>query len=90
MTDKQRSFFDDEHEADLAAKRGESDLGRASRLALGIVRANPGLSGKQLDEIAGWSVHAYLADLERDGFVERCGKWRDAITGRDSDTWRAK
>ena len=104
--DKQLSFFDTEHDADMAAKRlaRRSDpatsqaaaaeiaavLGSVQLAALDAVRRHPGCTGRELNALTKFDCHKRLAELERMELIVRGHARRCTQTGKQAATWRAK
>jgi hypothetical protein len=79
------------HEAEAHLRRA-GRLGKLQDLVLGLLRANPGSTARELDErfLLSGNAHRRLIELERRGLVvrgeARTSKWHQ----RRAITWRAK
>jgi hypothetical protein len=104
MTDKQRSFFDDEFDRDMGAKKLARrddpqtshaaaaeivrELGELHQRAMRCVSQRPHSTARELECAFGWEIHKRLKELETLGLVVRGEPRTCAVTGRKAHTWR--
>lgn len=100
----QRTFFDDEHAADMESKRlarrsdpessklaAKEDRHGLYALALHLLRERPGQTGRELNQSSGRELHKRLKTLERMGLVTKSEDLRPcSVSGRLAHTWFAK
>ena len=104
MSAKQRTFFDDEFDQDLQAKRlarrtdprtshqaaRSIKVNQLQQKALELIRVHPMMTGRELSGIAGWDAWKRLSELADAGLIQCAGERRCSVSGRNARIWRAK
>lgn len=98
---RQRTFFDVEHAADMAAKRlpvrasdpdtshqsAADDRTRLHALVVQLVTDHPGITAREANAMAGCEIHKRLREAERLGLIREGSPRVCTVSGRLALSW---